>query len=148
MEMTFDSLDVIEVPVTIAGKKYVLKEATESSATRYRDAQLKGMRIAETMDGNKTSVVERMAETESLLVSLCLHEITETGFKTVPLEIIKTWPHRIVQPLFEKSEEISNLKPKETKEDLQKRIKELQGKLAKLNQNKDEYVGETEGKNS
>lgn len=139
-ELVFDSLTPIEIPVTIAGKKYKLREASESAATDYRNAQLMAMRVNENAEGNRTATVGKLIETESILVSQCLFEINDSDSKTiekmVPLAEVRKWPHRIVNTLFKKAEEISGLEKKETKEDLIKRKKDIENKINKLeNQN-------------
>lgn len=132
-ELVFDSAEPMSVPVTIAGKKYQATEATESTAARYRDAQLRGMRVIEGADGNKTSAVSAIHDTESLLVSLCLFEVLEDGTnKAVSVEIIKKWSHRIVKSIFNLIEEISNLKTVDTLDSIDKKIKELQDKRNKM----------------
>jgi hypothetical protein len=134
--LNFDDITPIEVPVTINKKSYVLREANEAGAARYKNAQFKAMKLAEGIDGSKTSSIDGMAETEALLVSVCLFEKTENGGeKNVPIEEIKRLPHRVIEPLFKRAEEISGLQNKESKEDLVKKIKECQGKLAKIKAN-------------
>lgn len=134
--LVFDDIAPIEVSVTIKGKSYILREASEAASSRYKNAQFKAMKLAEGIDGSKTSSIDGMAETEALLVSLCLFEKTETGEKTVPLEEIKRLPHKVVEPIFKCAEEISGLQNKESEEALVKQLKEIQGKLTKVRANK------------
>lgn len=146
--LNFDSLEPISFPVKIAGIDYILNEASESAACRYRDAQLKGVNVTESLDGNKKAAVDKMADTEALLVSLCLFQVTENGgTKSVPLETIRSWPHRIVHPIFLKAEEISNLKKVQTKDEIKKQIKELQGKVKSMEQTESVTTDEDSGKN-
>lgn len=146
--LVFDDIAPIEVPVTIKGKSYVLREANEAASARYKNMQFKAMKLAEGIDGSKTSSIDGMAETEALLVSLCLFEKTENGGeKNVPLEEIKRLPHRVIEPLFKRAEEISGLQNKETKEDLVKKIKECQAKIAKLKANEASNNEDVELKN-
>lgn len=133
--LNFDSLELIEIPVTIGGKPYILREAGESSAARYKDAQLKGMKVVEGTDGSKTGVVDKINETRALLVSLCLFEkVGDTGERNVSLMDIKNWPHRIVNKLFEKAEEISQLEKEDKREELIKKITALQNKVKKIDE--------------
>lgn len=130
--LVFESLEPIQVPVKLGTKDCFLQEASESGASRYKNAALKGTKVTENADGSKHASVDGVSETEVLLVSLCLFEKTENGgHKNVDLSFLKTLPHRIIRPLFEKAEEISGLKRKETKDELRKRLKEIQDKLAK-----------------
>lgn len=131
--MVFESLEKIEVPVKIAGKDYMLTEVSESGAAKYKNAQMSSTRVVEGADGNKHATVSGLSDTEGLLVSQCLFEVTaNNGRKSVELNIIKTWPHRITKQLFDKAEEISGLGVKETEETLKKRLKDTQEKLKKL----------------
>lgn len=146
--LNFDSLEPISFPVKIAGNDYILTEASESAACRYRDAQLKGVNVTESLDGNKKAAVDKMADTEALLVSLCLCQVIDGGgTKTVPLETIRSWPHRIVHPIFLKAEEISNLKKVQTKDEIKKQIRELQGKVKSMEQTESVTTDEDSGKN-
>lgn len=137
--IVIDSPEPIVVPVTIKDKKYELREAPEGAAAKYQDALLRSMRSQESTDGSKYTVTDRVTETEALLVSLCLFELTENGgFKTVPLTTIQGWVHRVVKPLFETAEKISGLARKETKEEIVKKIKELQVRLKRLDTQENE----------
>lgn len=150
MEPLVFDLEPIEIPVTIKGKdkivrNYILCEASEAAASRYTNAQLKATKMVEGADGSKVGSVDGLSDTEALLTSLCLFELTENGGrKTVELSFVRGLPHRISEPLFKKAEEISGLNSEQTEEQLKKKIKELQGKLVKL---KNESKEETE-KNS
>lgn len=145
--LIFDDIAPVEIPVRVGSRSYILREASEAAASQYKNAQLKAMKLAESADGSKHSSIDGMAETEALLVSLCLFEKTENGGeRTVPILEIKKLPHRIIKPLFEKAEAISGLQNKETKEEIVKKIKELQGKLQKTNA--EERTEESEAKNS
>lgn len=131
--LVFTDLTPIEVPVTLGTKQYLLKEASESAAAKYKNAALKGTRVTETADGTKQATVDGVSDTEALLVSMCLVEVkSDSTFAPVSVDFIKGLPHRISNALFLKAEEISGLKRKETKEEIRKQIKTLQDKLAKL----------------
>lgn len=131
--LVFESLEPIEIPVKIAGKDYVLREAGEAFASKYQNALMRSTKVVEGADGNKSATVDGISDTESLLVSLCLFEVGANGSKTnVNINTIKTWPHRVVKPLFQKAEEISGLGANETEEILRKRLKDTQDKLNKL----------------
>jgi hypothetical protein len=131
--MVFDDVEPIEIPVSIKGKSYILREASESAAARYKNAQLKAMKRSESADGSSVTNLDGIAETELLLVSVCLFEKTETGEKTVDTNWLKTLPHRVVAPLFQRAEEISGLaKKSKTEEELVKEIKSLQGELVRV----------------
>ncbi len=130
--MVFDSLEPITVPVKIAGEDYILKEAGEASASRYLNELMKSTRVVESADGNKHATMDGVSNTEALLVSLCLFKVDKGGTtKNVDINLIRSWPHRIVNPLYERAESISGLKKVETEEVLIKRLKDIQEKLKK-----------------
>ena len=101
--LIFNDLTPIEIPVSIEGVEYTLREASGDAACKYRNAMMACMQLA---DGKPVSL-RGLADVEPLLVSLCLF-VTETN-KLVPLHVIKTWPSRVITPLFEKAKEISEL---------------------------------------
>lgn len=135
--LSFD-IDILEIPITLNSKKgkkeYVLCEASEPAAARYQNAQMKATKMIESADGSRIGTIDGISDTEALLVSLCLFEVTgEGGRKTVDLITIKNLPHRVCKQLFQKAEEISGLASEETKEQITSKIKALQKKLEKLN---------------
>lgn len=136
-ELNFDDLTPIEIPVSIKGEKYVLKEPTEGAVCRWRDAQLKASKLT---DGKLTSM-DGLADTEPLLVSLCIFKIRDLpdgSKKEVPVElpVVRGWSGRIVKVLFEKLKEIGELEEKDTEEVLQKRLKDTQEQLKALRNGK------------
>jgi hypothetical protein len=138
-EMIFESLDLIRVPVRIGAQQYVLREADEAAAVAYRNAVMKAVRMTE---GGPTTL-DGAADVEPLLVSRCLFTANEAGGLTpVPLAVIRTWPSRIVKPLFARAKAISELEEGEdTAEQLQAKIDKLQARLDKL------QAGESAAKN-
>jgi hypothetical protein len=119
-EMKFDSLTPIEVAVEIEGKAYTLREASGDAACKYRNAQLERVEMG---PEGKPSRFHGLADLEPLLVSLCLFN-DENG-KQVNINTIRSWPSRILKPLFDKAKEISELgEEEETIEDLQKKLAE------------------------
>lgn len=130
--MNFDDIALIEIPVKIGDKKYVLREATGEAAAKYKNAQ---MACAKFNSEGKPSGVGNMADTELLLVHLCLFETDPQGQATlinVPLPRVRSWPVRITRALFEKAQQISQLEMKETKETLTEKIGRLREQLDKV----------------
>lgn len=117
-----------EIPVTVGGKKYVLREATGDAACRYRNALLKSTKLG---PEGKPSHIDGMADVEPLLVSLCLYEKTDPE-RLVALHLVRSWPSRIQKALFAKVKEISELDERDTAETLEKQLAETQRKLAEL----------------
>ena len=123
----FNDLTLIEIPVSIAGNNYVLREADEETAALYNNARIKGVPIK---DSEVVGIPEDIGGMQSLLVSRCLFPLNSEG-KPLPNPVhrstVKGWPSRVVKPLFIKAKEISDL---DDKEDL-KSLREQQNTLAK-----------------
>jgi hypothetical protein len=107
----FEDITPIEVPVTYGAKSYILKEAGEGAACRFRDAVLRAHRLK---DGKLTGM-EGIPHVEPLLVSMCLYERVN-GAKgqqshdvLVSLATINTWKPQFVSKLFKRAKEISGL---------------------------------------
>jgi hypothetical protein len=131
MELDFNDLSVIEVPVKVAGRNYVLREATEEAACRWRNHMLRATRIGQ--DGRPTGIGD-LADSEPLLVSLCLFEAKEDGTAGAPVKLaaVKGWPSRVVGRLFAKAKQISELEEKEDRAALEQRLRDITDKLAAL----------------
>ncbi len=126
-------LALIEIPVTIGDKKFILREAMEDAACQYQNALFHGMILGES---GKPVKIRNMADTEPLLVSLCLFDAELNT--NVSLETVKALPSRIVKDLFNKAKEISGIDEADTRESLRdeqealnKRIKALDDAAAK-----------------
>lgn len=132
-EFEFD-LTPTEIPVTISGQKYVLCEATDAVAAAFRNAGAAGATLDE--DGN--THVGAVGDVQAVLVAGCLFRIVEKDDGTewkrhpVPLAAVRGWPNRVVQPLFEKAKEISELGEWESAEMLRQLIKRAQRRLVQL----------------
>ena len=105
-EIDLGSLDPIEIPVKIGGEDYVLCEAMESQTIAYRDAMMSRMEMSR--DGKQTKF-KSIAGVDAYLVSMCLYHIGDGTRGSVSVEKIKSWPSRIVKPLYRKIKEISEL---------------------------------------
>ena len=114
-KMVFDD-EPIEVSVSIRRKEYILCEATESASIIWRNATMAAAVLGES---GKPVGVKNLAETDSLLLSLCM--VTAEDRKMVALNTIRSWGSRVVKPLAEKAKEISDLR-EETVEQLEKRL--------------------------
>jgi len=128
--LVFADLDLIEIPVEIGDKRYILREANGVVACKYRNAIL----ACAKMEGGKAAGFEGLADVEVLLVSLCLFRVQEDG-STTPIAIkdVQGWPNRVVKTLFTKAQEISELQEGEdTEESLTKDITAMQKKLKAL----------------
>lgn len=102
------SLDEQTFDLSVAGDKYVIVEASEEAAKRYKNT---AMRATKFSDKGKPSGVDGLADVEPLLVSMCLFKVGVDGARTpVPLATILKWPHRVVEPIYQKARELSGLK--------------------------------------
>lgn len=112
-EMTFDEIELISIPVRIGGEDFVLREATAEAAGKYHDAIIKSTRMS---DGKITGS-DGLGGVEPLLVSLCLFRAAKSGRQeeAVSLIEVRSWPTRVVKPLFERVKEISELDAKDDK---------------------------------
>lgn len=141
----FDDLSVIEIPVKIKGKRYVLREASGDAAGRYRSASLHGVEISHGEDGERTiRKIESIADVEPLLISRCLYKADGDGVVPlladgepdpnglVPMETIKRWPAKVQKRLFEKAKEISELDEREDLDSLKKQHARLGKRIARL----------------
>lgn len=125
------ALDIVEIPVEIGGRKYVLREADGHTAAKYRDTITKSVK----MTRGQVSGIGGIAEAEPLLVSMCLFaEDDEGGYtRKISLDTVKRWPSRIVKSLFTKAQEISGLKEEDDSlEGLKERRRELDEQIQEL----------------
>lgn len=129
--MKFDLEPHVE-PVTIGGVDYFLKEASGDAACKWKNTIMKSTKIGP--DGKPVGI-DGLADSEPILVSLCLVEADKDGSPSkrhVSVSTIRSWPARIQTALFEKAKEISGLNDEETEEVLEKRLQETEAKLLKL----------------
>ncbi len=153
--LQFDSLELIEIPVTVGSVKYVLREADEGAVKEFRNAQLRGVRLE---DGKAVGLPDDMAGGQSLLVSRCLYRLNEsdvpfpnpvpereiTGYTDAQGKRRPGWPSRIVKPLFEKVKKISEIHERaDTLEELTKQRDELSERLASLEEDAAKNVPST-----
>lgn len=131
--LVFDDILPHEEPVSIGGKSYTLREASEGAAAVFNNASMRGSKV---VDGQLQINAEGTGDLPALLVSLCLFEKYDHGGQTkerpVPITTVKTWRHDIVKQLFDRAKEISRLGGEETEESLLKTIADAEKKLAKL----------------
>jgi hypothetical protein len=132
-QMNFD-LEPLEVQVTVGGKSYVLREASEDAACKWRNKIMSSTKLT---DG-KPSSIDGIGDSEPLLVSLCLweqHSSTKDEVKQlkVPLEVVRSWPSRVVKKLHKWVMENSDLEEKpKTRTEIEKAISDLNVQLKNL----------------
>lgn len=117
-DFTFDTLEPQSKIINVGGKpKYVVFEASEGAATKYRNA---AARSAVMTDGKVTGV-QGIGEIQPLLVSECIYELKDGKVTTladgvtpdprskIPLATVKFWSAKTVKPLFNWIKEVSQL---------------------------------------
>lgn len=124
MSLNFDGFTLVEIPVTILGKKYLIREASGDAACKYRNAVFKSTTMGP--DG-KPVKIEGLADVQPLLVSLCLYLVGENGEvgQLVPLSVVRSWPDRIIRPLFQEIKRISVLDDTDDVETMNRRDEAL-----------------------
>jgi hypothetical protein len=139
--LEFDIAAPTEVPVRVGGEHFVLMEAMGDAVRRWRNAVLKCTQIGE--DG-KPRAMHGLADTESLLVSLCLCYTDDDGGVRrnnrgdpvhVPVERILAWPNRVQAELFQEAKRISGIDAPDTAESLREQIAQLQTRLEAVEKN-------------
>lgn len=150
-ELNFDDLAPIEIPVSVARKKYVLREASGGASVIWRDAVGRAVKIG---PEGKPAGIDGMASTEPLLISQCLYVPDESGKirlqpngdpdqrYLVPIQTIRSWQARVQNKLFEKIKEISDLDNKETEKTLEEKMAKLKEQMATLHTNGDRAKNE------
>jgi hypothetical protein len=101
------SLDLIEVPVKIAGEDYVLVELTGKGRDAYMNNLGARMRVKE--DGSPAGI-KNFDGLQADLVTRCLKKIKEDGTRgDITPAVIQGWPARVQTALFDRAKEISGL---------------------------------------
>lgn len=104
--LNLDDLQPIEIPVVFKGVNYILREASEDAACKYKNALFKIARPTNA-EGGKVEIksLEGVVDIDVKLVSMCLFYTANN--KNVPESELRTWPQRLVRELFKKVREIS-----------------------------------------
>lgn len=101
-----ETLEPQEVPVTIAGEKYILREATHETIRRVRNAVVASTKLD---DKGKPVSIAAAGDADSLLVSMCLFKPVGAGFESTPLATVRGWPDRVVKKLADAVRQISDM---------------------------------------
>lgn len=133
----FESLALTEIPYNIQGEEYVLVEASAKQARDWRANNLQAIQMVESRRGRRretqSSFKSGIADSHILLVSLCLKKVNPDGSRSpVSEETVESWPNRIVESLFKKAQEISELAEDED-EDEDEREQKLKNEQKPLN---------------
>lgn len=133
LDLMLDDLEPVEHKFTFREKEYILCEASGDAACKWRNALTQAAKIGP--DGRPVAL-GAVADTEPLLISLCLFEdVEEKGQhkrKNVQQSVIRSWPNRLQRRLFDTIQDISELVEKETPESIREKINSLQERLEEL----------------
>ncbi|MFA5056492.1 MAG: hypothetical protein WC485_00125 [Opitutaceae bacterium] len=125
-ELDFSDLTIVELPVSIGDKKYVLREADGATACAYRNALMRCTKLGP--DGKPLSM-DGIADLEPLLVAGCL--FTQTG-EPVAEEDVRKMSYRVLKPLYAKAKSISGLDGGNSRDELLAMRTNIDRQLAEL----------------
>lgn len=131
-EIDFSSLIPIRKPLKIGNEKYLLCEADGEAVRVYKNLSMKAARFG---SEGKLESLDGVADVETQLVGDCVYDILPNGERgrKQGVQFAKKLDNRILKPLFDYIKKISEIdEDVETKEFLEKRIKEDTEKLEKL----------------
>lgn len=140
MDFFSEQLDEITTPFEWKGKQYVLTEAGEAAAVKYRNDSVKA---AVYNPQGKVVGVNNHADIDPQLVANCLFQADAEGVivvkndkrQGVTLQFVLSLPARIVDKMAAWVKQVSHLED-ESEAALEKKIARLQEKLAKVKQAK------------
>lgn len=132
--IVFDDITPIEVPVSIGGESYVLREASGEASCRYNNARSNCTKF---VSGEFAGVSGPIADAEPRLVADCLFKISRTAdgkaiYSKVEEKTVRSWPARVQRALFQRAKEISRLDEtdEETAEKLRERLAKIEEERA------------------
>lgn len=125
-EFDFDSAKPIEQPFKFQGRRFILREATTDEGMQWRNAILRSLKPA----GPNGEMVpgEGMPDTDMLLLSMCVVEVTTGKDRAVKMSELRTWPNSVTKPLFLKARTVSKL-GEQTTPPTAKQLREVIAKL-------------------
>jgi hypothetical protein len=127
-EMNFDDIAPIQIPVTIGGNKYLLKEANGDIVCRHRNNVINCSKL----EDGKLTAIQGLPDTEFSLVQMCLSTVTDdpaTNGKPVLMSVVRSWKNKVVKELFNKIKEISEMDEDDSLKTLIKQRDELNKKI-------------------
>lgn len=138
-EMVYEDLEPVFVPVKLKGKNYRLIEADTDAAVKYRNAVV---RCAKLGPDGKPVLLDGAADSEPLLVQLCLREVVkERGVERlapVSLGFVKSLAPNVTADLYARAKRISKLDIEEdTEETLTQQLENIQKRLDTLRASRD-----------
>lgn len=134
----FDDLSPQAFEFHYRGHDYVLKEPSESAALAFRQAQLKNAKM---VDGKVTTDIERIYDSQSLLVASCTFLKTKDKEgkeveQPAKVEVVRGFSSKVVRDLFDRAREMGGLNEDDSEEGLTKQISALETRLQRLRESK------------
>lgn len=115
-----------EEPVTVDGKRYVMREWFGGDKTRYEQDRISGVDIVVEDNRKVLKNAKRLGGNEALLVSLCLFEKQDDGKeRNVPEAVVQGWPGRVQTALYNLARKVCRMDDDETLEGMRKQHEEL-----------------------
>lgn len=137
--MIFEETELIEVPVTIRGKGYLLKPLNAGSVVTYKNKATSGVVLD---SEGKVVGLSNVGELEPLAVHLSLHYndkfFEKINGQRVPLAVVNGFGGKTVQKLAERVKLISDLE-----EDTPETIEMLEKKIAKIREREEALKNES-----
>lgn len=93
----------------LKGKEYTLHEPSEDATRRWNNHRAKHLRV---VDGKFGGATEGMYDSRSQLIADCC---VDAGGKAVPVAVVRTWPSRITEELYELAVAMGELNGKPAK---------------------------------
>lgn len=119
--IVWDSLELVEVPVKIAGQDYVLTEASAEETRMWRANNLQAIQMRDKGKGkdreSTSTFTPQIADSHVLLVSLCLSKLVDGKKHRVAMDEIRKWPNKLIETLFDRAQEISGLKDEDSEDE-------------------------------
>lgn len=146
--LDFNSEDLTphEETFTIGPRSFLIREADEAAIVKWRNSQVKASKLDQ---ATGRIIIGEVADSDPLLISLCLFEKTEKDGKEtlspVPLSVITKWPNRVTKKILDRIKEISELNEDDTEEGLTKRLAALSEKLLQLRTKRENLKNEQDG---
>lgn len=129
-EVNYDDLPPACMNFTYKGTPYVLREPGAAAVVQWRNAVF----AAQQPDGAGGMMPKAgIADTEVLLVSLCVFKNPGLSEQPITLPEVRGWPYRITHDLFQKAKEMAGIGRDLT-------LQECDEEIAKLHKIRDEIV--------
>lgn len=142
----FDALVIVEIPFKFRGREYILREADADTSIKHEGYTTSCLELDS--EGRPKGTKGNLAEAKIVLLSGCTFERYEDKGeikeRNVPGVVIRKWPARLTDPLYQKALDISELNVKNV-EALKKKLEEDKKRIERLEQLADAPKNEPSG---